>query len=182
MSQETLAGFAERAFGLLQDCLRSATSLHPWDLASVEDQLARFSLWTSSIGAFAQGQASMDHRLRDTPDVYDAVMSLLEALSESVQNCTCLILLCVLPIDKSQGVFGDSRRVSWPWPASASYVPLIRILHMYPGGGRPNERVTMMNVVRFPSFVFFYPIRGIAFLTMSRPGCAQRHRQHRQRC
>lgn len=83
----TIAGAAELALRSFQQCFRLAASLHPRELALVEDQLARFSIWMSSIGVFAQGRASMDHRLREAPEVHDAVISLLEDLADSLQNC-----------------------------------------------------------------------------------------------
>lgn len=53
----------------------------------VEDQLARFSTWASSIGVFAPGRASMDHRLRYTLDVQGVVMDLLESLTYRIEAC-----------------------------------------------------------------------------------------------
>lgn len=71
-------------------CLQKAATLHPRELSLVEDQLARFSIWGSSIGVFAHGRASMDHRLREAPDVHDAVTGLLEAMEDNIQECEFL--------------------------------------------------------------------------------------------
>lgn len=85
--QTTIAGGAELTLRAFQQCLYLSASLHPRELALVEDQLARFSIWTASIGVFARGRASMDHRLREATDVHEAVTSLLEDLTDGIQNC-----------------------------------------------------------------------------------------------
>lgn len=45
-------------------------------------QFERFSLWASNIGVFAQGPASLDHRLRAAPTAKAAVEVELEGLCE----------------------------------------------------------------------------------------------------
>ncbi|KAI0180727.1 hypothetical protein GGR52DRAFT_2839 [Hypoxylon sp. FL1284] len=83
-----IAGSCLRSF---QECVRRAVSIHPRELSLVEDQLARFSVWAANIRVFSQGRASSDHRLREAPDVQDAVIGLLQALDYRIQNCTqCL--------------------------------------------------------------------------------------------
>lgn len=59
----------------------------------VEDQLARFSSWASSIGVFAPGSASMDHRLRYASEVQSVVTGLLESLNYRVQTCRFLVMV-----------------------------------------------------------------------------------------
>lgn len=71
-----------------QECLNTAANFHPRELSMVEDQLARFSTWATSIGVFAPGRASMDHRLRHTPDVQSVVTGLLDLLNKRIRNCT----------------------------------------------------------------------------------------------
>jgi hypothetical protein len=83
--QTTVAGCAAKVLDLFQRCLDLSVSLHPSKFALVEDQLARFSLWASRIGVFARGRASMDHRLREAPDVHDAATGLLDILSDSIR-------------------------------------------------------------------------------------------------
>ncbi|KAI0379222.1 hypothetical protein F5Y04DRAFT_260009 [Hypomontagnella monticulosa] len=82
---------AERAGSCLhsfQQCVQIAALIHPRELSLVEDQLARFSIWTTNIRVFAPGRASLDHRLREAFDVQDAVIGLLDALSFHVKNCS----------------------------------------------------------------------------------------------
>ncbi|VUC32849.1 unnamed protein product [Clonostachys rosea] len=85
--QETVATLAELCLNTFQQGLKLSASHHPRYLALIEDQLARFSIWTSGNGVFAKARASMDHRLREAPDVQLAVCSLLEALDDSLQTC-----------------------------------------------------------------------------------------------
>lgn len=78
------AGSCLRSF---QQCVEQAASVHPRELSLVEDQRARFSVWTANIGVFAPSRASLDHRLREASDVQDAVIGLLEALAFRILSC-----------------------------------------------------------------------------------------------
>lgn len=53
----------------------------------LDDELARFTIWTNMMGVFAGARASMDHRLRETPEVRDAVVDVLEGLLEHIETC-----------------------------------------------------------------------------------------------
>ena len=85
-----VAGCAESCLQSFQECLRKAASIHARELSLVEDQLARFSVWTANIRVFVPGRGSLDHRLREAPDVQDAVAGLLEVLDYQLQNCRCI--------------------------------------------------------------------------------------------
>jgi hypothetical protein len=58
-----------------------------------EDQMARFNIWASNIGAFAPGHASADHRLRDSPEVHFLLMQLLEILHANLVYCKWRVIL-----------------------------------------------------------------------------------------
>ncbi|KAI1651010.1 uncharacterized protein F4817DRAFT_312366 [Daldinia loculata] len=83
----TVAESAASCLHSFQQCVQRAASIHPRELSLVEDQLARFSVWTTNIRVFAPGRAALDHRLREAPDVQDAVTGLLDALAIRVQSC-----------------------------------------------------------------------------------------------
>ncbi len=79
-----------------QDCLiafedsLSEPTHHPKDLISrdsVEDQLVRFKLWAANIGAFAGSHTSLDYRLRDSSDIRDIILQLLQVLRRSIKSC-----------------------------------------------------------------------------------------------
>lgn len=53
----------------------------------VEDQLARFSTWATASGVFSPERLSMDHRLRNAPDVRNVVSGLLESLNYQTRIC-----------------------------------------------------------------------------------------------
>ncbi|KAI1112786.1 hypothetical protein F5Y14DRAFT_452630 [Nemania sp. NC0429] len=82
----TVAGRAELCFKSFQHCLNEAAAIHPRELSLVEDQLARFSLWSSNIRVLVSGRGSLDYRLREAPDIQDAVIGLLEALDYRLQD------------------------------------------------------------------------------------------------
>ncbi|KAF6827137.1 serine/threonine protein phosphatase [Colletotrichum musicola] len=101
--ERTVAGAANECLASFQKCLLWASCLHARELSLVEDQVARFSTWASAIGVFAPGRASMDHRLRNAPDVQTVVVGLLESLGYRISKCNVnvnMILglddLCVL--------------------------------------------------------------------------------------
>ncbi|KAL6690549.1 hypothetical protein J3F84DRAFT_405065 [Trichoderma pleuroticola] len=90
-NKRTVVAAAQRCQDLFNECLLRASSIHPRDFSLVEDQVARFSTWTTLLGVFAPGRASMDHRLRYAPMVHNMTIGLLEAL-----NCHIQILLKAL--------------------------------------------------------------------------------------
>ncbi|KAK2754462.1 serine/threonine protein phosphatase [Colletotrichum kahawae] len=85
--QLTVAELARACLGSFQKCLNKAAELHPRESTLVENQIARFSVWTASIGVFAPSRASLDHRLREALDVQDAVGGILEAIELRAQSC-----------------------------------------------------------------------------------------------
>ncbi|KAI4859353.1 hypothetical protein F4820DRAFT_453963 [Hypoxylon rubiginosum] len=90
-SHATAAESAGSCLRSFQECVQRAASIHPRELSLVEDQLARFSIWIANIKVFASGRASLDHRLREAPDVQDIVIGLFEALAFRIQSCSrCL--------------------------------------------------------------------------------------------
>ncbi|ETS87206.1 hypothetical protein PFICI_01034 [Pestalotiopsis fici W106-1] len=86
-----IARGSELALSSFQECLFRAARLHPREYTLFEDQLARFSIWASDIGVFASGRASIDHRLREVPDVADAVTSLLENVTYGMKECSLVL-------------------------------------------------------------------------------------------
>ncbi|RAH50483.1 uncharacterized protein BO95DRAFT_458968 [Aspergillus brunneoviolaceus CBS 621.78] len=68
---------AQSAVIALQKCLQVSGSFS--HLA--EAQLARFNLWATNIGVFARYKASLEYRLRDSPDVQRIIINLLEILA-----------------------------------------------------------------------------------------------------
>lgn len=85
-SPATVAALAQICTTEFQKCLDKAATIHPRELALVEDQLARFLVWTANIKVFAPGRESLDHRLREAPDVQDIIVGLLEGLEYRIQN------------------------------------------------------------------------------------------------
>lgn len=86
-SVPSIAVSANQSLISFQQCLQAAANIHPRELSLVDDQLARFSTWATSIGVFASGRASMDHRLRYTPDVSKVVTGLLDGLNYRIRSC-----------------------------------------------------------------------------------------------
>jgi len=60
-----------------------------------EEQQARFNIWAANLGVFADGHASIDHRLRDSSKTYCLIFQLLDALYANLNYCKlkgCLII------------------------------------------------------------------------------------------
>lgn len=96
-SQATISGRARTCFISFNECLRQIAPLDPQKQSLVENEFARFSVWTSNIGVFASGRASMDHRLREALDVQRLVIGLLEVINGRIEQCMCSSLLILLP-------------------------------------------------------------------------------------
>ncbi|KAI0553244.1 hypothetical protein F4679DRAFT_532514 [Xylaria curta] len=86
-SPPTVAECSELCLRSFQQCLNQAVAIHSRELSLVEDQLARFSLWSSNIKVSVSGRGSLDHRIREAPDVRDAIVAVLEALDYRIQGC-----------------------------------------------------------------------------------------------
>jgi hypothetical protein len=54
--------------------------------SAVDDELGRFRIWATNIGALSIGRVSLDHRLRDADYLHQNVKSLLEDLKESLSE------------------------------------------------------------------------------------------------
>jgi hypothetical protein len=78
----------------------------------LEDELARFFLWTSYLKVFVEGRASLNHRLREALDVLQLVLGLLEALKHKVEDCQYYFVYQLL-----MAYFGFS--VTWSTTACA---------------------------------------------------------------
>lgn len=48
----------------------------------LEEQRARFNLWASNLGVFQTSKVSLDFRLREAPILADAILQLLETVSD----------------------------------------------------------------------------------------------------
>ncbi|KND87725.1 hypothetical protein TOPH_07645, partial [Tolypocladium ophioglossoides CBS 100239] len=86
--QATAASKAETCTTSFQQCLHKTASVHARELSLVEDQLARFSLWSGNIRVFGSSRQSLDHRLREAPDIRDTFIALLEAIIYRIETCT----------------------------------------------------------------------------------------------
>jgi len=78
-----LGAKCQRHFGLLCDELEKANRSE-LSCVAIEDELGRFRIWASNIGALTTGKASLDYRLRDAEYLHRNVKSLLEDLIESL--------------------------------------------------------------------------------------------------
>ncbi|UPK97020.1 hypothetical protein LCI18_007955 [Fusarium solani-melongenae] len=87
----TVAGSARSCSESFQKCLNKAAQIHHRELSLVEDQHARFAIWAANIRVFSAGRDSLDHRLREAPDVQDAVIGLLQALDYRIQSCSNIL-------------------------------------------------------------------------------------------
>jgi hypothetical protein len=58
-------------------------------VSMVEEQCARFKILAEDIGAFAEGHASLDYRLRDSPMEHQSMMNFLVDLKHSIHEGKC---------------------------------------------------------------------------------------------
>lgn len=105
----TISNCATRCHGSFQQCLVKAASIHAREEALIENQLAKYSLWTAYFQVFGSGRESLDYRLRESFDVQDAIIGVVEALNYSVLKCRCLSSESLLPFFPRQGIFNMHR-------------------------------------------------------------------------
>ncbi|KAG5657293.1 hypothetical protein KAF25_005857 [Fusarium avenaceum] len=101
-SQATIADCAKSCLESFQQCLNDASKadkvisslVSKLLLVRIEDQLARFSLWAANLRVFSTSRDSLDSRLREAPDVKDAIIGLLQALNHHAKTCA-ILLICI---------------------------------------------------------------------------------------
>lgn len=79
----------QRYFVAFIDALETSSEQKHQDELSgttVENELGRFRIWASNIGALNIGRASLDYRLRDAEYLHQNVNSLLEDLKQSLNE------------------------------------------------------------------------------------------------
>lgn len=64
------------------------------DVTWIQDQFARFKMWAGNIGAFAEGHASLDYRLRDSDETKQLLLDFLASLGDLI--CTGELLRALL--------------------------------------------------------------------------------------
>ena len=84
-----IAECATKCLAAFNQDARLPASIYPQEYSWIENQSGRIAVWTSNIGVFAPGRASLDHRLREVPEVRNAILGLLEVLSGDAQDCEC---------------------------------------------------------------------------------------------
>ena len=52
----------------------------------IEEQYVRFKIWAGNIGAFAEGHASLDYRLRDNVSTHKFMLDFLVALADFIHR------------------------------------------------------------------------------------------------
>ncbi|KAK5992076.1 hypothetical protein PT974_05473 [Cladobotryum mycophilum] len=87
----TAAGCAQLCLHSFQQCVDDASSIHPRELSLIEDQRARFSVWTANIQVFVSNRRSLDHRLREAVEIQNSVIGLLEALDFHIRKCSSIL-------------------------------------------------------------------------------------------
>lgn len=77
-----LQSFQTLSSMLAEQSVDSSTQL----LLTIKDELARFKVWLSNIGAHRYGRSSLDYRLRDASHLRERVTGLLEDLNNSLND------------------------------------------------------------------------------------------------
>lgn len=82
-----VASYVRSCLLSLELCLEKAAKIHPRELSMVEDQFARFCVWKDSMGVFSSGRGSLDHRLREAPEVREIIITISETFNYRLQDC-----------------------------------------------------------------------------------------------
>jgi hypothetical protein len=65
-------------FRMFHDTLRTVDKDNGLPSTAVQNELGRFRVWASNIGAMRTGRLSLEYRLKDADYLYEDVTSLLE--------------------------------------------------------------------------------------------------------
>ena len=60
------------------------------DPTIMDDQLARFTLWTSNMDVYGPLNVSLDYRLRFSPTVVEIIHQLLDVICDTLTSCKYL--------------------------------------------------------------------------------------------
>jgi hypothetical protein len=105
----------QRLFGVLIETLDLAKGGHFQNVLSceaVEEELGRFRIWATNIGALNTGRASLDYRVKDAEYLQQNVKSLLEDLKESLDEGLSPLELPLSDMLAASLVSGDSDNKS----------------------------------------------------------------------
>ncbi|RYP19184.1 hypothetical protein DL765_003499 [Monosporascus sp. GIB2] len=69
-------------------------------ITAINDELARFKLWSGNIGAHRAGRSSLDYRLRDSSRLREQVAKLLDELTQSLDEVEAILSGKATPWDE----------------------------------------------------------------------------------
>lgn len=78
-----------------------------YNVGWIKDQFARFKMWAGNIGAFADGHASLDYRLRDNEKTKGFMLDFLTDLADFVHRGEFSI--CCLPDSFFVAIVGNEH-------------------------------------------------------------------------
>ena len=81
----TIAEHATQCQSLLQKYMVTPEVVP--DPTIMDDQLARFSLWTSNMDVYGPLNVSLDYRLRFSPTAADIIHQLLDIICDTLLSC-----------------------------------------------------------------------------------------------
>ena len=88
-TQESHSTKKRTTVSLTEECIVLLNTFSESRPQWTEDQLARFKIWSASLGVFEMGHASIEYRLRDHPDVLKLVTSQLNVLRVNLEKRMC---------------------------------------------------------------------------------------------
>lgn len=73
---------------LCQNIERSSTTGDETiSLPAIQHELGKLQIWAGDIGAQGTGRASLEHRLLESNDLYEAIVELLDELWDQLSKC-----------------------------------------------------------------------------------------------
>lgn len=78
-----------RSFANMFDCLVDSDGefSSQISISAIQDELGRFRVWAGNVGAHRTGRVSLDHKLRESPQVHGMVTALMKDLDDSLREC-----------------------------------------------------------------------------------------------
>jgi hypothetical protein len=78
-----------------EKCLSKASQagLGVYQYSSLENQMARFSIWTSNMAVFDTGKSCLEHHLREAKDIRRWMLGMLEVLNDQISECASVLIV-----------------------------------------------------------------------------------------
>lgn len=82
-----ISTLAKRCLASFGQCLQDTLGFGNPRYSTIEDEMARFSIWISNMAVLDIGKDGLNYRTRESPEVQRLILGILEILQEYIEEC-----------------------------------------------------------------------------------------------